>query len=79
MSARDPSTNLNGFAIGLGAEIQESQLKDVGRDGTTLAKDKEPVVKAFDTIGERIEASTRSFYLLSYCSPARAGKHEVTI
>jgi hypothetical protein len=67
------------FAIGLGAEIQESQLKDVGKDGTTMAKDKEAVVKAFDTIGERIEASTKSFYLLSYCSPARAGKHEVKI
>jgi hypothetical protein len=67
------------FAIGLGAEIQESQLKDIGKDGTTMAQDKGAVVKAFDTIGARIEASTKSYYLLSYCSPARAGKHEVKI
>ncbi len=67
------------FAIGLGAEIQEAQLRDVGKSGTTLASDKDAVVKAFDTIGARIEGATKSFYLLSYCSPARAGKHEVRI
>jgi von Willebrand factor type A domain len=67
------------FAIGLGAEIQEAQLRDIGKSGTTMAADKESVVKAFDTIGGRIEGSTKSFYLLSYCSPARAGKHEVRI
>ena len=67
------------FAIGLGAEIKESELKDVGRDGTAMATDKESVVKAFDTIGARIEAVTKSYYLLSYCSPARAGKHEVRV
>jgi hypothetical protein len=67
------------FAIGLGAEIRESQLQEIGKNGTTMAADKGAVVKAFDTIGARIEASTKSFYLLSYCSPARAGRHEVRI
>ena len=67
------------FAIGLGAEIQESQLHEIGKSGTTMAKDKDAVVKAFDTIGQRIDASTKSYYLLSYCSPARAGKHVVRI
>jgi von Willebrand factor type A domain len=67
------------FAIGLGAEIKESQLRLIGKNGTTMAADKEAVVKAFDSIGARIEATTKSFYLLSYCSPARAGRHEVRI
>ena len=67
------------FAIGLGAEISETQLREIGKNGTTMAKDKEAVVKAFDTIGARIEALTKSYYLLSYCSPARAGRHEVRI
>jgi hypothetical protein len=67
------------FAIGLGAEIQESQLREIGKNGTTMAVNKDAVVKAFDTIGARIEGATKSFYLLSYCSPARAGKHEVRI
>ena len=67
------------FAIGLGAEIQEPQLQEIGKNGTTMAKDRGAVVKAFDTIGARIEGLTKSYYLLSYCSPARAGKHEVRI
>jgi hypothetical protein len=67
------------FAIGLGKEMQESELKDIGKDGTAKADDKASVVKAFDTIGARIEGQTKSYYLLSYCSPSRAGKHEVRI
>jgi hypothetical protein len=67
------------FAIGLGAEIKAEQLREIGKNGTTMAADRGAVVKAFDTIGARIEASTKSYYLLSYCSPARAGKHEVRI
>ncbi len=67
------------FAIGLGKEMQESELRDVGKDGTARADDKASVVKAFDTIGARIEGATKSYYLLSYCSPSRAGKHEVRI
>jgi hypothetical protein len=67
------------FAIGLGKEMQESELKDVGKTGTTRAENKEQVVKAFDDIATRIEAQTKAYYLLSYCSPSRAGKHEVKI
>jgi hypothetical protein len=67
------------FSIGLGSEINDDQLKDIGKDGTAKAQDKDSVVKAFDTIGQKIESSTKSYYLLSYCSPARAGKHKVRI
>ncbi len=67
------------FAIGLGKEMKESELKDIGRNGTSRANDKEQVVKSFDDIAQRIEASTKSYYLLSYCSPSRAGKHKVRI
>jgi hypothetical protein len=67
------------FAIGLGAEMKEDQLKEIGKNGTAMAADKNAVVKAFDEVGAKVEARTRSFYLLSYCSPSRAGKHEVRI
>jgi hypothetical protein len=67
------------FAIGLGAEIKESQLNEIGKSGTAMAADKNAVVKAFDEVGARVDARTKSFYLLSYCSPSRAGKHEVRI
>ncbi|CAN5623227.1 hypothetical protein BH09MYX1_BH09MYX1_47720 [soil metagenome] len=67
------------FAIGLGAEMKESELSRIGRSGTAMAADKAAVVNAFDSIATKIDAATKSFYLLSYCSPARAGKHKVTI
>jgi hypothetical protein len=67
------------FAIGLGAELQDAQLAALGKDGTAKATDKASVVKAFDEIAARIEAAMKAYYLLSYCSPARAGKHQLTI
>jgi hypothetical protein len=67
------------FAIGLGAEIKPSQLAAIGRNGTAMAADKTAIVKAFDEIGAKVEARTKSYYLLSYCSPSRAGKHQVRI
>jgi hypothetical protein len=67
------------FAIGLGAEIKQPQLEEVGKSGTALATDKNAIVKAFDDVGGKVDARTKSYYLLSYCSPARAGKHEVRI
>lgn len=67
------------FAVGVGAEIEKANLGDIGRDGTELATDQAKVKEAFDKIAARIEAHMKRFYLLSYCTPARAGQHEVTI
>lgn len=67
------------FAIALGSEMQESELKRIGKSGTAKAENKEEVVKAFEKIAQKIEATQKSYYLLSYCSPSRAGKHKVKI
>lgn len=67
------------FAIGLGAEIQPTQLKQIGKSGTAMATDRNAIVKTFDDVGAKVDAKTKSYYLLSYCSPARAGKHQVRI
>jgi hypothetical protein len=37
------------------------------------------VKDAFDKIAAHIEAHTKRFSLLSYCTPARKGEHEVTV
>jgi hypothetical protein len=71
--------SMNAFAIGVGAEINESELKEVGRNGTVLSKDPQQVKAAFDKIAQAVEGFTKSFYLLSYCSPSRAGQHDVKI
>jgi hypothetical protein len=67
------------YAVGVGAEIEKANLEDIGRDGTELVSDQAKVKEAFDKIAAKIEAHMKRFYLLSYCSPARAGEHEVKI
>jgi hypothetical protein len=67
------------FAIGLGAEMEQSSLAEVGRDGTELATDSAKVQQSFDRVAQRIEAHMKRFYLLSYCTPARKGSHQVRI
>src|SRR5262249_38795110 len=67
------------FGIGVGAELDKSELGDVGRDGTELATDRAKVKEAFDKVAARIEAHTHRFYLLSYCTPSRKGDHKVRI
>jgi len=67
------------FVIGVGAEIDPSELRAIGRQGAVLSKNPAEIKQAFDKIAEQVEAYTKSFYLFSYCSPARAGEHDVRI
>jgi von Willebrand factor type A domain len=67
------------YAIGVGAELEEKQLGEIGRDGTELATDPGKVREAFEKVAARIEAHTKRFYLLSYCTPARKGSHTVRV
>lgn len=72
-------SNYGVFAIGVGNEIDDGTLSRIGRSGYIRVQDRDAVASAFQQMGERIVRFTRRFYLLSYCSPARAGKHVVTI
>jgi hypothetical protein len=67
------------FVIGVGAEIDEGELRAIGKSGAALSKDPTAVGASFEKIAERIEGYTKRFYLLSYCSPARAGEHELRV
>jgi len=67
------------FAIGLGAEISENELSRIGRNGTAMAKDRDAVKQAFEQIAQKIQGYTERYYLLSYCTPARAGEHDVRL
>jgi hypothetical protein len=44
-----------------------------------MVDDQKKLGEAFDRIAGRIESHMKRFYLLSYCTPARAGEHEVRI
>ena len=77
--ARVEYTDYEMYAIGVGAEIKKAELGDIGRDGTELATDQAQVKTAFERVADRIERHMKRFYLLSYCTPARKGKHTVRI
>ncbi len=67
------------YAIGVGNEIDDSTLSRIGKSGYIRVEDSSASAAAFNEIGDRIVRFTQRYYLLSYCTPARAGKHKVTI
>jgi hypothetical protein len=73
------SAGFETYVIGVGQEVDRGQLSKIGRSGTFASQDRRDVQKGFDEIAARIEAASRRYYLLSYCSPSRAGEHEVEI
>ncbi len=72
-------SDMNVFAIGLGGEISVDQLSKLSRTGFVKATDRAQIGTAFDEVASLIEAAARKFYLLSYCSPSRAGMHRLRI
>lgn len=67
------------YVIGVGAEIDEAELRAIGRSDAILSRRREDIAASFEQVAARIEAMSQRYYLLGYCSPARAGTHEVTI
>jgi hypothetical protein len=67
------------LVIGVGGEIDDGELAAIGRNGAILSRDRAQVAKLFDAAAARVEAASRRYYLLGYCSPSRAGQHDVTI
>lgn len=72
-------TNIDVMVIGVGAEVDSGELRAIGKDGAILNKDRAQIAASFNQAAARVEAFTKRFYLLGYCSPARAGKHVVRI
>jgi hypothetical protein len=72
-------TKHNLFVIGIGSEINEHELRNIGRTGAFLSREPTLMQQAFDQIAQKIEGLTKSFYLLSYCSPARAQEHDLRV
>jgi hypothetical protein len=67
------------FVIGLGGEVDRGELEALGKDGFVFAENDGAVHQAFDQVAQRIENMARRYYLLSYCSPARAGTHTLRL
>jgi hypothetical protein len=71
--------NVEIYAIAVGAEVTDREIRAIGRNGTFMSKNAADIQRGFQEIGARIEGLSRRYYLLSYCSPARAGAHIVDI
>jgi hypothetical protein len=67
------------YAIAVGGEVNQAEVRAIGRSGTFASKNPQDVARGFEEIARRIEGFTRRYYLLSYCSPSRAGQHQVEI
>jgi uncharacterized protein YegL len=67
------------IVMGVGAEIDDRELKQIGRNGAIVSKDRTQIAKSFEAAAARVEAASKRYYLLGYCSPARAGEHTVRI
>ena len=60
------------FAIGLGAEIKQPQLEEIGKSGTAMAADKNAIVKAFDDVGAQRRGAHARATTCSRTAPRRA-------
>ena len=73
------ANDLDILVIGVGAEVDAGELRSIGRSGAILNKDRAKIAASFEQAAARIEGFSKRYYLLGYCSPARAGKHVVRI
>ena len=67
------------FSIGLGGEVDQSHLKALGKDGAYFADDVDALEATFEEAATDIEAMAKSYYILAYCSPKRAGSHTLEL
>ncbi len=67
------NSNVTSFTIGLGEEIDETVLNQIGRDGSFFAADKAELETIFSEIALLVWGEANSYYLFEYCSPKRDG------
>lgn len=66
------------YAIGI-KDVPGFRASRVGREGTFEADSPDSLLHAFDEAGAAVADAVNRYYLLSYCSPARAGQRRVRI
>jgi hypothetical protein len=63
------------FTIGLGGEINKEELENIGKSGSVVAKKAGDLPDAFKELVDFANSS----YVITYCSPARAGTHALAV
>lgn len=67
------------YTIGLGGEIDETILREIGKTSFVSAANIGELLDRFKEIGDLISGRANSYYLLEYCSPKRSGSNQLTI
>ena len=72
-------TLVNLYTIGLGKEVNGSVLAAYGINGYFQANDPARLADKFGEAAQLVKNNANSYYQLQYCSPKRAGTHELRI
>ncbi len=67
------------FSIGLGEDVDERALREIGRSGYAKANNLGDLDRTFQTIATTLNALGRSFYRIDYCPATQQGEIEVRI
>lgn len=78
-AVRNADRDIAFYTIGLGGEIDENVLGDIGKTSFVSAINIGELLDSFREIGDLIHSRANSFYLLEYCSPKRSGENQLTI
>ena len=70
---------VNIYTIGLGKEVSAAVLSDYGLNGYFQADNPAALADKFGQAAQRVKDNANSYYQLQYCSPKRAGTHELRI
>lgn len=71
--------SFNFISIGISGEISDTELTQIGPQGSFLAPQQSDWENAFDRVVARVLEYPGRSYLLGYCSPVVAGSHNVSV
>lgn len=66
-------------SVGIGETEGDYYLEDVGRAGVIRAQDAKSIGVAFEEAATKVSSLYDMYYLVSYCSPARAGTRRLRL
>ncbi len=70
------NANISFFTIGLGSEIDQGVLEEIGKTASAIAANASDLETTFNQISARVSEAANSFYLFEYCTPKRDGSGE---
>lgn len=71
--------NIAFYTIGLGDDIDQTVLQDIGKNDAVFAESTGELNESFSSIGQAVFDQSNSYYLFEYCSPKRNGNTDLRI